>query len=155
MGLDGFSMSNLGLNRNLTSAQMANEADVIARQSLENQMADVDGIVKKEKVGKKDEDAAFNGMVPFIGEPKKDDDEEAQEENPQQEENQSEEDSSQSEVIDDEDADNLHFRLNAENKIEIWDNEKKQVIKTISPEEAANVLHNFAQAPGIFVNREI
>ena len=154
MGLDGFSMSNLGLNRNLTSAQMANEADVIARQSLENQMADVDGIGKKEKVGKKDEDAAFNGMVPFIGEPKKDD-EEAQEENPQQEENQSEEDSSQSEVIDDEDADNLHFRLNAENKIEIWDNEKKQVIKTISPEEAANVLHNFAQAPGIFVNREI
>lgn len=155
MGLDGFSMSNLGLNRNLTSAQMANEADVIARQSLENQMADVDGIGKKEKVGKKDEDAAFNGMVPFIGEPKKDDDEEAQEENPQQEESQTEEDSSQSEVIDDEDADNLHFRLNAENKIEIWDNEKKQVIKTISPEEAANVLHNFAQAPGIFVNREI
>ncbi len=154
MGLDGFSMSNLGLNRNLTSAQMANEADVIARQSLENQMADVDGIGKKEKVGKKDEDAAFNGMVPFIGEPKKDD-EEAQEENPQQEESQTEEDSSQSEVIDDEDADNLHFRLNAENKIEIWDNEKKQVIKTISPEEAANVLHNFAQAPGIFVNREI
>ena len=154
MGLDGFSMSNLGLNRNITSAQMANEADVIARQSLENQMADVDGIGKKEKVGKKDEDAAFNGMVPFIGEPKKDD-EEAQEENPQQEESQTEEDSSQSEVIDDEDADNLHFRLNAENKIEIWDNEKKQVIKTISPEEAANVLHNFAQAPGIFVNREI
>ena len=66
MGIDGFSMSNLGLHRNLTSAQLANEAEDTARQSLENQMADVDGVGKREKVGKKDEDAAFNGMVPFI-----------------------------------------------------------------------------------------
>lgn len=155
MGLDGFSLSNLGLNRNLTSAQMANEADATARQSLENQIADVDGIGKKEKVGKKDEDAAFNGMVPFIGEPKQEDEEETEEnQEEEQQSNESQEDDVSDET-DDEEADNLHFRINAENKIEIWDNETKQVIKTISPEEAANVIHNFAQAPGIFVNREI
>ena len=54
MGLDGFSLSNLGLNKNLTSAQLANEVDATARQSLENQIADVDGVGKREKVGKKE-----------------------------------------------------------------------------------------------------
>lgn len=155
MGLDGFSMSNLGLNRNLTSAQMANEADVIARQSLENQISDVDGIGKKEKVGKKDEDAAFNGTIPFIPNPQNDEEENEHEES---------EDSQNDEQVDlesfedeesEEDADKLHFRLNSENQIEIWDSEKKEILRKISPEEAANVIHNFAQAPGIFVNRQI
>ena len=94
-------------------------------------------------------------MVPFIGEPKKEDEEETEEnQEEEQQSNESQEDDVSDET-DDEEADNLHFRINAENKIEIWDNETKQVIKTISPEEAANVIHNFAQAPGIFVNREI
>ena len=38
MGIDGFSLSNLGLNKNLTSAQLANEAESLARQSSENQI---------------------------------------------------------------------------------------------------------------------
>ena len=49
MGIDGFSMSNLGINRNMSSAQLANEAEATAKQALENQMADVDGVGKKEK----------------------------------------------------------------------------------------------------------
>ena len=83
MGIDGFSMSNLGLNRNLTSAQLANEAEMTANQALENQIADVDGVGKKEKAGRKDPDAAFNGTIPFIGEPKDDDE---QEDGPDEEE---------------------------------------------------------------------
>ena len=140
MGLDGFSIANLGLNKNLTSAQLANEAEATARQSLENQIADVDGVGKKEKVGKKDEDAAFNGMVPFIANPK-DEDEESQ----QQEEQSSEENT---DSVD-------HFKFSKDNMIEVWDSEKKELIKTISPESATKVFHNFSKVPGIFINSEI
>ena len=78
MGLDGFSMSNLGLHRNLTTAQLANEVEATAKMALENQLPDVDGIGKKEKAGKKDPEAAFNPTVPFIPDKKKNDGEEEQ-----------------------------------------------------------------------------
>ena len=152
MGIDGFSMSNLGLNRNLTSAQLANEAEMTANQALENQIADVDGVGKKEKAGRKDPDAAFNGTIPFIGEPKEKDDEE----NPNEQENEPQQEQQVSSNEEDDDEGNqYHFKLNNEGLIEVWDSTTDSVVKTISPEEAANVLHNFAQAPGIFVNREI
>lgn len=153
MGLDGFSMSNLGLNRNLTSAQLANEAEDTARQSLENQIADVDGVGKKEKVGKKDEDAAFNGTIPFIGEPKEKEDEE-QQSVPQEEENaQSQSNMSQSE--EDDDADKYHFRFNEAGQIEVWDAEAQELVRTISPEQAAKVFSSFTKVPGILINRQI
>lgn len=150
MGLDGFSMSNLGLNRNLSSAQLANAAEDTARQSLDNQIADVDGVGKKEKVGKKDEDAAFNGTIPFIS------DENKEEEQAHQDEQQNPDTPlipKQSD--DDEEVEKYHFRFGETGQIEVWDNEKKKVIKTISPEEASNVFCNFSKVPGILINRKI
>ena len=157
MGLDGFSIANLGLNKNLTSAQLANEAEATARQSLENQIADVDGIGKKEKVGKKDEDAAFNGMVPFIANPKDEDEESQQQEEQSSEENTDSVEESPVDDIGDEDdeAHKYHFKFSKDNMIEVWDSEKKELIKTISPESATKVFHNFSKVPGIFINSEI
>ena len=153
MGLDGFSMSNLGLNRNLTSAQLANVAEDTARQSLEHQIADVDGVGKREKVGKKDEDAAFNGTVPFIGK-NKEDDEESQEDMTD-DENQNVVDSEAYEIDEEEKEETYRFKYNSNGLIEIWDISKNALIKTITPEEAANVCGNFSKVPGILVNREI
>ena len=152
MGIDGFSMSNLGLNRNLTSAQLANEAEMTANQALENQIADVDGVGKKEKAGRKDPDAAFNGTIPFIGEPKEKDDEE----NPNEQENepQQEQQVSSNEEEDD-DGNQYHFKLNNEGLIEVWDSTTDSVVKTISPEDASNTLLHISKVPGIFVNKEI
>ena len=160
MGLDGFSIANLGLNKNLTSAQLANEAEATARQSLENQIADVDGVGKREKVGKKDEDAAFNGFVPFIGEPKeKDENEDGDDESTEETENSSDiettENENSADEEDDEDADKYHFKYNENNMIEVWDSKKKEIIKTISPEDAANVFSSFSKVPGIFVNKKV
>ena len=152
MGIDGFSMSNLGLNRNLTSAQMANEAEMTANQALENQIADVDGIGKKEKAGRKDPDAAFNGTIPFIGEPKEKDDEEnsnEQEKVPLQEQQVS------SNEEEDDDGNQYHFKLNNDGLIEVWDSTTDSVVKTISPEDASNTLLHMSKIPGIFVNKEI
>ncbi len=151
MGIDGFSMSNLGLQRNMTSAQLANEAEVTARQSLENQIADVDGVGKREKVGKKDEDAAFNGMVPFI----------PNDENNNESPNEGGENKNQqppvdySALVDDEEVDKYHFRFNANDMIEIWDTETNEIIKTISPDMARKVIGNIEELPGVLVNRKI
>lgn len=144
-------MSNLGLQRNMTSAQLANEAEVTARQSLENQIADVDGVGKREKVGKKDEDAAFNGMVPFI----------PNDENNNESPNEGGENKNQqppvdySALVDDEEVDKYHFRFNANDMIEIWDTETNQVVKTISPDMARNVIANIEELPGVLVNKKI
>lgn len=154
MGIDGFSMSNLGLNRNLTSAQLANEAEMTANQALENQIADVDGVGKKEKAGRKDPDAAFNGTIPFIGEPKDDDEQEDNPNQEQQEDNNSEfgEDLDED---DNDDGDQYHFKLNNEGLIEVWDTGTNSIVKTISPEDASNTLLNISKVPGIFVNKEV
>ncbi len=153
MGIDGFSMSNLGLNRNMNSSQLASEAEATAKQALENQIADVDGVGKKEKAGRKDPDAAFNGTIPFVGEPKE-----------QEEENQDsqEDDSSQSQAeqisVDDdsdEEGSQYHFKMNDEGMIEVWDSDTNEVVKTISPEDASNTLLHISKAPGIFVNKEV
>ena len=153
MGIDGFSMSNLGLHRNLTSAQLANEAEDTARQSLENQMADVDGVGKREKVGKKDEDAAFNGMVPFIPA-----DEQEQEDEEQPSDFQGENDNvlvSDDDEDSEEDVSNYHFRYNRQGMIEISNSETKEILKTITPEQARKALLNIDEIPGFLVNKKI
>lgn len=151
MGIDGFSMSNLGLNRNLTSAQLAHEVDATAKQALENQIADVDGVGKKEKAGRKDPDAAFNGMIPFIP-----DDEEN---NEQKQENPSEETPVIEKLVekneDESEGSQYHFKLNEEGFIEIWNSESNEIVKTISPENAANVMMGLSKLPGILVNKEV
>lgn len=151
MGIDGFSMSNLGLNRNMNSSQLASEAEATARQALENQIADVDGVGKKEKAGRKDPDAAFNGTIPFIGEPKEKEDDESQENDS------TKQDSTQSEthVFDEDDeGSQYHFKMNEEGMIEVWDSDTNSIVKTISPEDASNTLLHISKVPGIFVNKE-
>ncbi len=155
MGIDGFSLSNLGLNRNLSSSQLADEAERTARQSLENQIADADGVGKIEKAGRKDPDAAFNGTIPFIPDDKKENDENNEQEQPDSEEQQSNDTSFETNSDDEEEYSKYHFRFNKENMIEIYDSEKKEVIKTISPEDASKALLNLSKMPGLFVNKKV
>lgn len=153
MGIDGFSMSNLGMHRNLTSAQLSNEVEATAKQALENQIADVDGVGKREKAGRKDPDAAFNGMIPFIP------DEEENKENEENQQEQSEQEqpqSSKEEPASNEDTKGqYHFKLNPEGMIEVWDEKTNNLLRTVSTEDAAKTFTNLSQAPGLFVNRKI
>ena len=156
MGLDGFSMSNLGLHRNLTTAQLANEVDVVAKQALENQLPDVDGVGKKEKAGKKDPEAAFNGMVPFIPDEEKD---EKKEDTSEQEEKKSVDKSVGEELTEDDDVEieepQYLFKMSADDMIEVYDKNTGRVIKKLSPEEAASTVHNFTKMPSIFFNKDV
>ena len=158
MGIDGFSMSNLGMQRNLTSAQLAHEVDVTAKQALENQIADVDGVGKKEKAGRKDPDAAFNGTIPFI--PDEEDDDEGKNESEQDKEQTSSDEETQDESDineneDDDEGGQYHFKLNDSGMIEVWSTATNTMLKEISPEDAAKTFINLSQAPGLFVNRKI
>ena len=130
MGIDGFSLSNLGLNKNLTSAQLANEAESLARQSSENQIADVDGVGKREKAGKKDDEAAYNGTIPFIPDGKKEDEEENTED--------SEVSSSEpvETYVDDEEISKYKFSFGKGDMIEIHDSSTGDLIKKIPIEQA-------------------
>ena len=155
MGIDGFSLANLGLNKNLSSAQLANEAERTARQSLENQIADADGVGKIEKAGRKDPDAAFNGTIPFIPDDKKENEEDSEDKQEESQNNEAQQilDENDDEV--DEEYSKYHFRFNKNEMIEIYDAEKNEVIKTISPEDASKALINLSKIPGLFVNKKV
>ncbi len=168
MGLDGFSMSNLGLHRNLTTAQLANEMEATAKMALENQLPDVDGVGKKEKAGKKDPEAAFNPMVPFIPDKKKKKDEDGgEDDNSADEDNKDKStentDSTINKKVGDEEYDvpeeveepRYLFKMSSDNMIEIYDAKTNNVIKKITPEEAASTVHNFTKIPSMFFNKDI
>ena len=166
MGLDGFSMSNLGLQRNLTTAQLANDVEATAKMALENQLPDVDGVGKKDKAGKKDPEAAFNPMVPFISDKKK-------KKNSQEQENDDSDSQQQNEVhIDttsDEDAETAEaeteveieeprylFKISKDDEmIEMYDTLTNKIVKKLSAQEAAATVHDFTKLPGIFFNKGV
>lgn len=149
MGIDGFSMSNLtGVNRNLSSQQLANEAEATARQATDNEIADVDGISKKQKAGRKDPDAAFNGRMVLIKDEEQDKEQEQQEEQEPQKQQQN-----QKKEPTDEDIAKYHFRFNSEGMIDICEGD--EVVSTISPEDAARALANMSDFSGALVNKNI
>lgn len=144
MGIDGFSLSNLNLNINKTSSAMATEADVLALQGNENQIKSVDGSAKKQKTARKEKDAGFGGMVILPG-----DEEELEGTSPREKKETKQIDFS------DEDIEKYHFRLNKNHMIEIFDSETDEIIRTITPEDAAAVLMNITEVPGIIVNKKV
>lgn len=157
MGLDGLSMSNLGLHRNLTTSQLANDSEMVANQALENQIPDADGVGKKEKAGKKDPDAAFAGFVPFIS-----DEEENKEpnDNPESEQSQDAADLSdaavqQLEEYSEEDEPRYQFKLGSDNLIEVYDIKTNSVIKKLSAEDAAKSVHSFTKMPSLFIDKDV
>lgn len=149
MGIDGFSMANLpGVNRNLSSQQMAQDAEVTARQGTEDDIVDVDGISRKQKAGRKDPDAAFNGRMVLIKDEEQNQEQEQEEEQPEsqkQPQNQKE--------PTEEDVSKYHFEFNKDGMIEICEGDK--VVGTISPEEAAHALKNLSEFSGALVNKNV
>ena len=151
MGLDGLSMSNLtGVNRNKSSQQLSQEADVVARQGTDDEIVDMDGVSRKQKAGRKDPDAAFNGRMVLIKDKTDDDDGEDAEQN---EDNKKEKNEQKNENPSDEELSKYNFRFNAGGMIEICEGDR--VVSTISPEDAAMALKNMSGISGALVNKNI
>lgn len=139
MGLDGFSISNLGLHKEFTSAQLASNADALAKKGTEFSIKNVDGLAKKQKVSEKDsDDDSDNPELSYY-----EDDEDNDNEENEDSENQDE-------------ARRYSVKINNSSQlIELIDTENNQIIETISPNDLIKLVSKLNSTSGILVNREI
>ncbi len=148
MGLDGFSMSNLGLYNKLTSAQMANEVDMIVARGGENQVKDIDAAARKKGIERKDSDFTETGGQAFIG---GDTSEEEYENLPEPE----------IELTDDEDdlehsAQRYEMRVNADADIvELYDNFLGMTIQRLTIKDMLSMVKKFSDPSGVMINKKI
>lgn len=153
MGLDGFSMGNLGLNATLTSAQMANQAEYLAQKDSEIIIKDVEKLEKEQAVKSKEEDEKnqqFND-----GFKKNEDEDESG-----QEDEANSDDNITPELIErdfaSKDPKEFSVRLNQEtDMIELINNKEDKVLETIKAQDLMNMVSKLNGASGILVNRKI
>lgn len=145
MGLDGFSMGNLGLNADLTSAQMANQAEQLARKESEIKIKDVTESAKDAGVKRKDKDSEkeqFND-----GFKKNDEEEEEQEEN-----------KTSLTHIDFEKTNPKEFsiRINPEtDMVELYNTKEEKILETMSANDLMYLISKMDSASGVLLNRKI
>lgn len=141
MGIDGFSMANLGLNRELPSNKLAMNTEALALHGLEPKIKHVGGLAKKNRVEKSDEDdqkdsddEAFSFDEEKNDENGHDDNEEQIEENPKR----------------------FVMRLDNEgSSVELYDLENKKIIEKISADELVSMISKLNSASGVLINKKI
>jgi len=150
MGIDGFSMGNLGLNAEFTSAQMATQSEHIAQLESEIKIKNVDESAQDGGVKRKeDEDSEKNQFNDGF------------KENQDENEGESDEnDSPRQSLISEKDVEDnprgFSVRLNSDTqKIELFNTKNKRVVETINPEELMFLISKLDSASGVLVNRKI
>lgn len=143
MGLDGFSMGNLGLHTEKTSAQNANNAKRLAQRGTEFSIKTVDELsAKQTSIKGEDQDTnEYEGGSYFL-----------------EEHNQSSEGGEN-----DDDADysldetkKYVVKLNPITQlVELIDSESNSVIETIAPNDLIKLVYKLNSASGILVNKKI
>ncbi len=147
MGLDGFSMGNLGLNADMTSAQMVNQAEQIKKES-EIKIKDVTETAEDSGVKRKEDDDESNNED-FSGSFK------------EKEGNSDESENENDNLLNEKDFENTNpkefsIRINSETElIELLRNEDKKVLETIKAEDLMKLISKLDNASGILVNRKI
>lgn len=157
MALDGFSMGNLGLPNEITSAQMANQAEQLAQRDAEIKIKDVSEMAEKHGIKRKEDDSESNQF--FDGFKKKQDDEG---------EDEGIDDSIEEFTIESRAVNNLNekdlernpkefsIRINPETEmVELYSTKQDRVLETISPKDLMGLLSKLDGASGILVNRKI
>ena len=134
MGLDGFSMRNLGAYQGtVPSSHLAFESKELVKIGRENKIKDVDELEKWEKIDENEEDE-YSGSGGYR-------------------EGQTEEDDEQQDNLTDK---KFTVKLNPQtNMIELYNAQKNAIIETITPQELMILIKNLNASSGIFVNRKI
>lgn len=144
MGLDGFSMGNLGLNTDMTSVQMASKVEHLAQKGHEFSIKDVKELAEDGGVKRKEED----------------------EENPDEQFNKGSKKKKKQEnekniVLIEKDFENkdpkeFSVRINQETGlVELFNNKSEKILEVIKPEELMEVMAKLDSASGVLVNRKI
>ena len=147
MGLDGFSMSNLGLYNRLTSAQMSNEADALAAKGNSNQIKDIDGLSAKNGIARKEFDFSETGGQAFLGGDTEAADEEELLESPEQE------------ITDEDDPEHSPNRFemrvdSSSDVVELYDNYLDLTVQRLSAKDMLQMVKRFDDPAGILVNKK-
>lgn len=139
MGLDGFSMTNLGLHKELTSAQMSNAAEVLATKGTERSIKTVDDLSSKQRTKNKEFEEEDEIPVYYFEDDEKEGNEGQDKEKKQNGEHKK-----------------YTVKLNSKTQlIELVDLERKMIIETISPNDLIKLVSKLSSTSGILVNRKI
>lgn len=158
MGLDGFSMGNLGLNAALTSAQMANQAEYLAQKDSEIIIKDVEKLEKEQAVKRKEEEEQNQQFNDGFKKNQDEDDSGSEDEVNANDTALNEEITT--ELIErdfaSKDPKEFSVRLNQEtDMIELINNKEDKVLETIKAQDLMNMVSKLNSASGILVNRKI
>ena len=163
MGLDGFSMGNLGLNPELTSAQMSSQAEHLAQKESEFKIKDVTHLAEDKGVKRKEEEESNQHFNDGFKEKKEDEEEDydndeeeiAQEENFNRIQDYSPSHLSEKE-FEEKNPKDFYIRINAETEmVELVNNKDGRILETINANDLMGVISNLNSASGILVNRKI
>lgn len=144
MGLDGFSMGNLGLNTDMTSIQMASQVEHLAQKGNEfvikniAELAEDGGVKRKEEQSKQEQE--FNDGF-----------RDKQDKNKEEEKNALIE-----KDFENKDPKEFSVRINPETElVELFNNKDSKVLETITPKDLMGLISKLDSASGILVNRKI
>lgn len=144
MGIDGFSMGNLGLNTEMTSVQMATQAEQLAQKGNEFIIKDVkkmdkDGGVKRKEEHEESEEHFNDGF---------------RKKNKQQ--NEEEKNYLAEKDFESKDPKEFSVRINPETElVELYNTKDEKVLQTIPPKDLMELISRLDTASGILVNRKI
>jgi uncharacterized FlaG/YvyC family protein len=143
MGLDGFSMGNLGLSTEMTSVQMATQADQLAKKGNEFIIKDVEELAKEKGVKRREEQSEpeeqFEDGLPKEKRGKAEDNKFLAEKE-----------------FETKDPKDFSVRINPETElVELYNNKEEKVLETIPPKDLMELISKLDGASGILVNRKI
>lgn len=159
MGLDGFSMGNLGLKPELTSAQMATQAEQLAQKESEFKIKDVTNLAKDNGVKRKEE--SENGKNHQFNDGfKKSEDEEETDETLSEEGLDYIQDYSPSKLSEKEfesrNPKDFYLQVNPQTEmVELVSSRDGKILETINANDLMGVISKLNGASGILVNRKI
>lgn len=166
MSVDGFSMSSLGLPKDITSAQVAASTEQAVLNSSEKVVGKIDGVLNKRVDDNTEEEKEKNQY--FEDGFQKDDDDEGEDE--EQEENHHESSLNPDEVFNDgiekkkrkyqapiiKDPENITIRFNNDlNNIELYNIVTNKTVESIKTDEFVDMINKLDYNSGIFVNKNI
>ena len=148
MGLDGFSMSNLGMYNRLTSAQMANEVEMTALKGNGSDIKDIDALSNKNGISRQENDYSETGGQAFLGGDTGESSEEETLPPPDIEFSDDENDLEHS-------SHRFEMRINDEaNIVELYDNFLETTVHRLSTKDMLQMIKNFDDPAGILVNKK-
>lgn len=143
MGIDGFSMGNLGLNNDLTSVQMATQAEQLAQKGNEFIIKDVKEMAEDGGVKRKEENAESEEKNNSRFKKKKNQNEDEKNYLAEQE-------------LENKDPKEFSVRLNPQTElVELYNTKDEKVLQTIPPKDLMELISKLDSASGILVNRKI